>query len=49
LLEAASGHLRAAGLRVYSHGDIPPNDGGIAAGQLYYHARVLAHRAGERN
>jgi hydrogenase maturation protein HypF len=33
LLEGASAALRAAGFRVLRHHDLPPNDGGIAAGQ----------------
>lgn len=34
LVEKAIGHLREAGFKPYIHCDIPPNDGGIAVGQL---------------
>jgi hydrogenase maturation protein HypF len=43
LLERAVGLLRAAGFRPYWHQRLPPNDGGIAAGQI-----VATLRAGER-
>ena len=36
LLESTAAALRAEGFRVYTHGRIPPNDGGIALGQLNY-------------
>ena len=35
LLEATVKHLQAAGFRPYWHQRIPPNDGGIALGQVY--------------
>lgn len=34
LVEKAVAHLKAAGFKPYMHRDIPPNDGGIAVGQL---------------
>ncbi len=34
LVEKALPYLKAAGFKPYIHRDIPPNDGGIAAGQL---------------
>jgi hydrogenase maturation protein HypF len=43
LLERAVGLLRAAGFRPYWHQRLPPNDGGIAVGQI-----VATLRAGER-
>lgn len=36
LLETTSQLLREAGFRVHSHSKVPPNDGGIAVGQIYY-------------
>lgn len=35
LTEAAIAQLKSAGFRVYCHSQIPPNDGGLALGQLY--------------
>ncbi|MGZ8136000.1 MAG: carbamoyltransferase HypF [Methylococcaceae bacterium] len=35
LVSAAVKQLKAADLAVYCHGKIPPNDGGLAVGQLY--------------
>ncbi len=34
LVEKAIAYLKAAGFKPYIHRDIPPNDGGIAVGQL---------------
>lgn len=34
LVEKAVAYLKAAGFKAYLHRDIPPNDGGIAVGQL---------------
>ena len=45
LLETTTRRLRAAGFRVHCHGKIPPNDGGIAFGQIYY-ARCIADATG---
>ncbi|WP_226876766.1 carbamoyltransferase HypF [Microbulbifer hainanensis] len=36
LLETATALLQQNGFRVHSHSRVPPNDGGIALGQLYY-------------
>jgi len=41
LLERAVGRLRAAGFRPYWHQRIPPNDGGIALGQVVAAWRAL--------
>lgn len=41
LTETAAALLRQNGFRVHCHGSVPPNDGGIAVGQLYY-ARCIA-------
>lgn len=35
LVEKAAGKLKTAGFNVYCHEKIPPNDGGLALGQLY--------------
>jgi hydrogenase maturation protein HypF len=40
LLEATVAELRSAGFRPYWHQRIPPNDGGIALGQVYAAARL---------
>ncbi|HWP57639.1 MAG TPA: carbamoyltransferase HypF [Candidatus Acidoferrales bacterium] len=42
LLERVIGRLQAAGLHPYWHQRVPPNDGGIALGQVY--AWLHAHR-----
>ncbi|QIL89205.1 carbamoyltransferase HypF [Microbulbifer harenosus] len=42
LLESTAALLRQNGFQVLSHRKVPPNDGGIALGQLYY-ARCMAH------
>ena len=44
LTETAIRRLRDAGFRVYWHQRIPPNDGGIALGQVMGAARVLRKR-----
>ncbi|WOX05628.1 carbamoyltransferase HypF [Microbulbifer pacificus] len=41
LLENTAGLLRHNGFHVHCHSKVPPNDGGIALGQLYY-ARCMA-------
>ncbi|MFN8544656.1 MAG: hypothetical protein U0807_10710 [Candidatus Binatia bacterium] len=41
LAERVAAAVAARGRRVYLHGEIPPNDGGLAAGQL---AALLARR-----
>lgn len=40
LLEKTAELLRAGGFRPHSHSMVPPNDGGIALGQIYY-ARIM--------
>ena len=45
LLERAVRHLRAAGFRPYWHQRIPPNDGGIALGQV---VGAWRHRPNEK-
>ncbi|WP_066964427.1 carbamoyltransferase HypF [Microbulbifer sp. Q7] len=47
LLETTTGLLRAAGFDVHCHRNIPPNDGGIAVGQIYY-ARCMQQVAKHR-
>jgi hydrogenase maturation protein HypF len=37
--------LKQAGFRPYWHRRIPPNDGGIAAGQLFAAARIMERMA----
>ena len=44
LTELAIHRLAAAGYRVYWHQRIPPNDGGIALGQIVAAARALRER-----
>jgi hydrogenase maturation protein HypF len=44
LTERAVARLRAAGFRPYCHQRIPPNDGGIALGQVVAAARVIDHQ-----
>jgi hydrogenase maturation protein HypF len=41
LLERAVSQIRAAGFKAYWHQRIPPNDGGIALGQIVAAARIL--------
>ncbi|NHN37513.1 carbamoyltransferase HypF [Pseudomaricurvus alcaniphilus] len=36
LTEAVTARLRATGQPLFSHARVPPNDGGLAVGQLYY-------------
>lgn len=45
LTECAVGRLRAAGFEPYWHRRIPPNDGGLAAGQIAFAARPLCQEA----
>lgn len=41
LMDCAVTRLRAAGFKPYWHGRIPPNDGGLAVGQLAFAAKPL--------
>jgi len=41
LTELAAGRLRKEGFRVFTHRLAPPNDGGLAAGQLLAAAREV--------
>ncbi len=41
LTECTVNHLRAAGFAPFWHHRIPPNDGGLAAGQLAFAAKPL--------
>ncbi len=41
LVEGAERTLRAAGFRVWLHERVPPNDGGLALGQLYANDEML--------
>jgi hydrogenase maturation protein HypF len=43
LLERAYRRLTEAGIRVYVHQRIPPNDGGIALGQVAIAAANISH------
>jgi hydrogenase maturation protein HypF len=45
LSTAVERRLAAAGFVVYAHAAIPPNDGGLAAGQAWFGA--LAGKGGE--
>ena len=38
--------LRATGLQAFCHRSVPPNDGGLAAGQLAFAAHPLAQETG---
>jgi len=40
LTETCVERLKSAGFTVYTHEKIPPNDGGLALGQLYYKAII---------
>lgn len=44
LLERSIQRLRSEGFAPHWHGQIPPNDGGIAVGQVLGAAWVLQHR-----
>ncbi len=44
LTEHAVRQLRSAGFQPYWHQRVPPNDGGIALGQIYAHLREKTHR-----
>ena len=48
LTETAIDLLRRNGFRPYWHQRIPPNDGGIAVGQIIGAARVLTQRLSEK-
>jgi len=45
LLERSIQQLDAAGFRTYWHQRVPPNDGGIALGQVYAYWRAQRHNA----
>jgi hydrogenase maturation protein HypF len=47
LSELAIAALRDAGFEPYWHGRVPPNDGGIALGQVFATARQCAHVLGD--